>query len=122
MFGFTLHQGLKNSFLALITPVAVALAASRLVSPPERGDRRELLSVRAQSLRLGETRAEDAYGHAVLPAQVTRRLSLCETWDYRMRPRASPSELRVNAPPAQVHEVGQAVWPTLDPQQVVIVV
>jgi len=39
-----------------------------------------------------------------------------------MRPRASPSELRVNAPPAQVHEVGQSVWPTLDPQQVVIVV
>jgi len=49
VFGFTLHQGLKNSFLALITPVAVALAASRLVSPPERGDRTELLSVRARA-------------------------------------------------------------------------
>jgi iron(III) transport system ATP-binding protein len=100
---------------------AVALAASRLATPPERGDGTVLLSVRPQSMRLRETRPEDANGHAVLPAQVTRRVYLGETWDYLIRPRDSAIELRVSAPPTQVHEVGQAVWLTLDPQQVVIV-
>jgi iron(III) transport system ATP-binding protein len=72
-------------------------------------------------MRLRETRPEDANGHAVLQAQVTRRVYLGETWDYLIRPRDSAIELRVSAPPTQVHEVGQAVWLTLDPQQVVIV-
>jgi iron(III) transport system ATP-binding protein len=99
----------------------VALAASRLATPPQGGDGTVLLSVRPQSMMLRETRPADANGHAVLPAEVTRRVYLGETWDYLIRPRDSAIELRVSAPPTQVHEVGQAVWLTLDPQQVVIV-
>jgi ABC-type Fe3+/spermidine/putrescine transport system ATPase subunit len=99
----------------------VAIAASRLATPPQGNDGPVLLSVRPQSMMLRETRPEDANGHAVMPAEVTRRVYLGETWDYLVRPRDSAIELRVSAPPTQVHEVGQAVWLTLDPEQVVIV-
>ncbi len=99
----------------------VAIPAARLATPPQGGDGAVLLSVRPQSMMLRETRPADANGHAVLPAEVTRRVYLGETWDYLIRPRDSAIELRVSAPPTQVHEVGQAVWLTLDPEQVVIV-
>jgi iron(III) transport system ATP-binding protein len=99
----------------------VALAAARLATPPQGGDRAVLLSVRPQSMMLRGTRPEEANGHAVLPAEVTRRVYLGETWDYLVRPRGAGIELRVSAPPNQVHEVGQTVWLTLDPGQVVVV-
>ncbi|WP_439576723.1 ABC transporter ATP-binding protein [Elioraea sp.] len=99
----------------------VAIAASRLAVPLERSDGAVLLSVRPQSMAIRETSPLDPNGHAVLPAEVMRRVYLGETWDYVLRPRDSAIELRVSAPPAQVHEVGQSVWLTLDPHQIVVV-
>jgi ABC-type Fe3+/spermidine/putrescine transport system ATPase subunit len=99
----------------------VTIAASRLATPPDRTDGGVLLSVRPQSMTIHDARPGDTNGHAVLPAEVTRRVYLGETWDYLIRPRDSAMELRVSAPPAQMHEVGQTVWLTLDPQQVVVV-
>ena len=99
----------------------VAIPAARVATPPQSADGAVLLSVRPQSMTLRATRPEHANGHAVVPAEITRRVYLGETWDYLLRPQGSGIDLRVSAPPSQVHEIGQPVWLTLDPEQVVIV-
>ena len=99
----------------------VAVRAGQLSDPPQRQDGPVLLSVRPQSLVITSDRPGDADGHAMLPASVVRRVFLGETWDYVIQPQGRALELRVSAPPSQVHEVGEAVWLTLDPRQIAVV-
>ena len=65
---------------------------------------------------------DEAYpGHPLLPATVSQRTYLGESWDYVVRPQESGLQLRVTAPPLQVHEVGEKVWLEFDPQQIAVV-
>jgi iron(III) transport system ATP-binding protein len=80
-----------------------------------------LLSVRPQAMSLSRHQPELRDGWPVLPATVAQRTYLGESWDYVVRPQHSGLQLRVAAPPRQVHEVGEEVWLELDPQQIAIV-
>jgi iron(III) transport system ATP-binding protein len=99
----------------------VTICAGALADPPARPDGQVLLSVRPQSMAIHVSPPNEGNGHAVLSAEVTRRVYLGETWDYLIRPRESGIELRVSAPPAQIHAVGHPVWLTLDARQIVVV-
>jgi ABC-type Fe3+/spermidine/putrescine transport system ATPase subunit len=99
----------------------LALQAMQIAGPPRQKEGEILLSVRPQSMSLSTAQPEALNGRAALPGAVTRRVFLGETWDYVVRPDGGDLELRVSAPPSQVHEVGSAVWLHLDPQEIVAV-
>ena len=80
-----------------------------------------LLSVRPQAMSLSRHPPQRREGRPVLPAIVAQRTYLGESWDYVVRPQEGGLQLRVTAPPLQVHEVGETVWLELDPQQIAIV-
>jgi len=80
-----------------------------------------LLSVRPQSMALHRSQPQAREGRPVLPATVAQRTYLGESWDYVVHPQQSGLQLRVTAPPLQVHEIGEAVWLEIDPQQIAVV-
>lgn len=99
----------------------VAIPTGQFAEPPQRQDGPVLLSVRPQSLMISVDQPQEGNGLALLPASVLRRVFLGETWDYVVRPRDRDIELRVSAPPLQVHEIGDRVWLALDPRQIAVV-
>jgi iron(III) transport system ATP-binding protein len=99
----------------------LVLKTGQIAEPPRGGDGEILLSIRPQSLAIATAPPVTTHGHAAVPAAIHRRVYLGETWDYVVRPEGSDLELRVSAPPSQVHEVGTAVWLLLDPREVVAV-
>ncbi|MXP65278.1 ABC transporter ATP-binding protein [Roseomonas sp. M0104] len=80
-----------------------------------------LLSVRPQAMSLSRSQPQTREGRPVLAAIVAQRTYLGESWDYVVRPQEGGLQLRVTAPPLQVHEVGEKVWLELDPQQIAVV-
>lgn len=80
-----------------------------------------LISVRPQAMALHRDAPAPRDGYPVLPAKVTQRTYLGESWDYVVRPDDSGLSLRVTSPPRQVHEVGESVWLEIDPQQIAVV-
>jgi ABC-type Fe3+/spermidine/putrescine transport system ATPase subunit len=99
----------------------ITLPSAHLADTVGRPDGNLLLSVRPQSMSIAEIRPQVFNGHAVMEAKIARRVFLGETWDYVVRPQGGGLELRVSAPPNQVHEVGGSVWLVLDPHQIVVV-
>jgi iron(III) transport system ATP-binding protein len=98
-----------------------ALKLGQLGGAPVDEKRPILLSVRPQSMALHRGQPASRDGFPVLAATVAQRTYLGESWDYVVRPDASGLRLRVTAPPLQVHEVGEAVWLEIDPQQIAVV-
>ncbi|PHK96091.1 ABC transporter ATP-binding protein [Pseudoroseomonas rhizosphaerae] len=98
-----------------------ALRAAQLGGAVPDSARPILLSVRPQSMALHRTPPVAREGHPLLPATVSQRTYLGESWDYVVRPQESGLQLRVTAPPLQVHEVGEKVWLEFDPQQIAVV-
>ncbi|MBV1799178.1 ABC transporter ATP-binding protein [Siccirubricoccus sp. G192] len=80
-----------------------------------------LLSVRPQSVRLHRAPPGTADGRLVLPGGIAGRVYLGEAWDYQVRVAEGEQQLRVAAPPSQVHEVGAPVWLGFDPEQMALV-
>jgi len=83
------------------------------------GDRRTgLFSVRPQGISL---HAKAWPCGSLLPATITGRVYLGESWDYTVAPANSGISLRVAAPPLQVLDVGDQVWLEFDPRQMALV-
>ena len=83
------------------------------------GDRRTgLFSVRPQGISL---HAKVWPCGSLLPATITGRVYLGESWDYTVAPANSGISLRVAAPPLQVLDVGDQVWLEFDPRQMALV-
>ncbi|MBC9206351.1 ABC transporter ATP-binding protein [Roseomonas aerophila] len=80
-----------------------------------------LLSMRPQAMALHRGQPAQRDGYPLLPATISQRTYLGESWDYVVRPAESGLSLRVSAPPLQVHEVGEAVWLEIDPRQIAVV-
>ncbi|MDJ0390561.1 ABC transporter ATP-binding protein [Roseomonas sp. E05] len=97
------------------------LRAAQLGQEVPEAARPILLSVRPQAMSLYRSQPQLRDGRPLLPATVAQRTYLGESWDYVVRPQESGLQLRVTAPPLQVHEVGEQVWLELDPQQIAVV-
>ncbi len=90
-------------------PVAVAAAT---------GARRAQVSIRPQSLYLGET----ANGALPMgPVSVIARTYLGEYWDYLVRPVDGGDALKVHAPPSSVLALGHQSVLSIDPAGVAVV-
>lgn len=70
-------------------------------------------SIRPQNIRL--RRDGDAPGKWCVPGQLEQRAYLGEYWEYEIRAAGSDIRLRVNAPPEDMHAVGEEVWMEIDP-------
>jgi ABC-type Fe3+/spermidine/putrescine transport system ATPase subunit len=97
----------------------VSVPASQVPGAAEAGGRDILVSVRPQGIGLHRTRPVG--DRPLIEGVVAQRTFLGETWDYVVRAESSALRLRASAPPLQVHEVGEAVWIELDPQQMAMV-
>jgi ABC-type Fe3+/spermidine/putrescine transport system ATPase subunit len=78
-------------------------------------------SVRPQTIGLRRSPPTDGNTLAVRSTLVERAF-LGESWDYIVAPADSGLRLRVAAVPSEVFDVGAAVWLTLDPQQMMVVI
>ena len=76
---------------------------------------RVTFSVRPQSLRLDRSRAEHG---AAVQVRIVERAYLGEFWDYGVRPVGGAAQLKVTAPPLEIHEVGETAWLEIDPRQI----
>ncbi|MGR3321627.1 MAG: ABC transporter ATP-binding protein [Pseudooceanicola sp.] len=85
-----------------------------------RGTGRMRFSIRPQTIRLHRGDARPG-AEAAVPAAVTERAYLGETWDYVVKPEGSDAPLRVAALPNEIHEVGDRVWLEFDPKQVIAI-
>ena len=75
-------------------------------------------SVRPQTISLLRSGRDDA---RVVEGRLVQRTFLGETWDYVVSPVHGELKLKVAAPPAEVFEVGDAVWMSFDPVQMAAV-
>lgn len=75
-------------------------------------------SVRPQNISL-QRACPSADGRLILEGEVADRSYLGESWDYAVRPIGWGLQLKVSAPPFEIHEVGQAVWLSIDPQHMI---
>jgi iron(III) transport system ATP-binding protein len=97
----------------------VSVPASRVPGAAEATGRDIVVSVRPQSIALHRSRP--AGDGPLLEGVVQQRTFLGETWDYVVRAAAGDLRLRASAPPLQIHEVGEAVWVELHPEQMATV-
>ena len=79
------------------------------------------LSIRPQSIALRRA-PPAADGTLAVRSLLVERAFLGESWDYIVTPAGSGLRLRVAAVPSEVFDVGDTVWLTLDPQQMMVVV
>jgi ABC-type Fe3+/spermidine/putrescine transport system ATPase subunit len=98
-----------------------ALKAAQICSAAEGAPRDVLFSVRPQAMSLHTIPPAGAAQLPLLPVDVVGRIYLGECWDYTVAPHGSAVQLRVAAPPLQVHEVGEKVWLEFDPRQMAMV-
>jgi iron(III) transport system ATP-binding protein len=97
-----------------------AIDAARLEAPAAGGEALTF-SVRPQSLALLKGPPADADGRISVKGSVVQRSFLGEHWDYVFGPDNSGLRLKVSAQPAEVHEVGSAVWLAIDPRLVIAI-
>ena len=76
-------------------------------------------SVRPQSIMLTAARPDAAEGRVAVPARLTERTFLGETWDYVVQIEGGGLTLRVSARPRDVHEIGERLWLEIDPEELV---
>ena len=96
-----------------------ALPAGMLgLAPPDGADTGSV-SIRPQGMRLH--RAAPPGERPSLPAAVSSRVFLGETWDYGVTLPGTEQRLRVAAPPFDIFEVGTSVWVEFDPRQMAVV-
>jgi len=76
-------------------------------------------SVRPQSIMLTAARPAEAKGIVAVPARLTERTFLGETWDYVVQIEGGGLTLRVSARPRDVHEIGERLWLEIDPEELV---
>ena len=88
------------------------------LSPPDGADQ-GTVSIRPQGMRLHRT--APGAGTPSLPAAVSTRVFLGETWDYGVTLPGTDQKLRVAAPPFDVFDVGASVWVEFDPRQMAVV-
>ncbi|MCW3473834.1 ABC transporter ATP-binding protein [Limobrevibacterium gyesilva] len=98
-----------------------AFNAAQIGIAAEGAPRDVLFSVRPQGMCLHNVPPADASQRPMLAADVIGRTYLGECWDYMVAPRGSALQLRVAAPPLQVHDVGESVWLEFDPRQMALV-
>jgi iron(III) transport system ATP-binding protein len=97
-----------------------SMMAAQIDMAPLNGRRIGLFSVRPQGILLHAAPPGGA-NNAILPATITGRVYLGDSWDYTVAPAGSGTILRVTAPPLQVIDVGKAVWLEFDPRQMALV-
>jgi iron(III) transport system ATP-binding protein len=97
----------------------VSVAASRVAGAEGASGGDILVSVRPQSIFLHRSRP--AGERPLIEGVVAQRTFLGESWDYVVRTEGSSLRLRASAPPLQIHEVGEAIWIELDPEQIAMV-
>jgi iron(III) transport system ATP-binding protein len=74
-------------------------------------------SIRPQSMALSRAYPHGAGDAAAVAVTIVERAYLGEFWNYVVVPESGATRLRVTAPPLQIHEVGEAAWLAIDPQQ-----
>lgn len=77
------------------------------------------LSIRPQSIALSDSVPQSEDRRWSIEGVVAQRAYLGEFWDYFVTPAHGAATLRVTAPPASVIEIGQRVWLSIDPAQIV---
>ncbi len=97
-----------------------AMKAGQIDMAPIGGRRNGLFSVRPQGISLHKQPQAGNDG-ASLPATITGRVYLGESWDYAIALSGSDATLRVAAPALQVLDVGATVWVEFDPRQMALV-
>jgi len=73
-------------------------------------------SVRPQNILLRPT--DDSTGKWRIQGRLEERAYLGEYWEYSVRAAGSDIRLRVNAPPEDMHAVGEDVWMEIDPSRI----
>ena len=76
-------------------------------------------SVRPQSIGLHRTKPPET--GCIVPAVLTDRAFLGESWDYTARPTGGGRALKVSAPPTEVYQAEDRVWLRFDPAQMALV-
>jgi ABC-type Fe3+/spermidine/putrescine transport system ATPase subunit len=76
-------------------------------------------SIRPQTISLHDALPDLPGAAWWVPGRIIERAYLGEYWEYIVAVPESPLRLRVNAAPADIHDVGREVWMRIDPAQVV---
>ena len=90
-----------------------------MLALPGEGPGSVTLSIRPQSIALSESAPQSDGRRWSIEGVVAQRAYLGEFWDYFVTPVHGTVTLRVTAPPANVIEIGQRVWLSIDPAQIV---
>jgi iron(III) transport system ATP-binding protein len=73
-------------------------------------------SIRPQTITL--RRDGNAPGKWCIPGRLEERAYLGDYWEYEVRAADAEIRLRVNAPPDDMHTVGEEVWMEIDPSRI----